>query len=81
MMTGQQLYVAIGVPLISNALILGIVVAYINAKFQGVHHRFETQDAKFAALNTRFDDMRDLWWPELKRVEEVIDARMKHLEH
>jgi hypothetical protein len=36
--------------------------------------------AKIDALNTRFDDMRDLWRAELRRVEEVLDARLKHLE-
>ncbi len=37
--------------------------------------------ARFDALNQRFDDMRDLWRAELHRVEEVLDARLKHLEH
>jgi hypothetical protein len=37
-------------------------------------------NAKFDAINQRFDDMRDLWRAELRRVEEVIDARLKHLE-
>jgi hypothetical protein len=27
-----------------------------------------------------FDDMRDLWRAELRRVEEVLDARLKHIE-
>ena len=31
-------------------------------------------------LDIRFDEMRDLWRSELHRVEEVIDARLKHLE-
>jgi hypothetical protein len=31
-------------------------------------------------LLKRFDDMRDLWRAELRRVEEVLDARLKHLE-
>jgi len=31
-------------------------------------------------LDSRFDDMRDTWRAELRRVEEVIDARLKHLE-
>jgi len=30
--------------------------------------------------DTRFDEMRDLWRSELYRVEQVIDARLKHLE-
>jgi hypothetical protein len=35
---------------------------------------------RFNAINQRFDDMRELWRAELKRVEEVLDARLKHLE-
>ncbi|MGA3185806.1 MAG: hypothetical protein ABSF22_01735 [Bryobacteraceae bacterium] len=31
-------------------------------------------------MDHRFDDMRDTWRAELHRVEEVIDARLKHLE-
>jgi hypothetical protein len=31
-------------------------------------------------MDNRFDDMRDMWRSELHRVEEVIDARLKHLE-
>jgi hypothetical protein len=31
-------------------------------------------------MDNRFDDMRDTWRAGLRRVEEVIDARLKHLE-
>jgi hypothetical protein len=31
-------------------------------------------------MDSRFDEMRDLWRSELYRVEQVIDARLKHLE-
>ncbi len=31
-------------------------------------------------MNRRFDDMKDTWRSELHRVEEVLDARLKHLE-
>ncbi len=31
-------------------------------------------------MDQRFDDMRDTWRSELHRVEEVLDARLKHLE-
>lgn len=31
-------------------------------------------------MDTRFDDMRATWQAELRRVEEVLDARLKHLE-
>ena len=31
-------------------------------------------------MDSRFDDMRTTWHSELRRVEEVLDARLKHLE-
>ena len=37
-------------------------------------------DVRFNAVDQRFDDMRDMWRSELHRVEEVLDARLKHLE-
>lgn len=37
-------------------------------------------DHQFAHVDKRFDDMRDMWRGELRRVEEVVDARLKHLE-
>ena len=49
-----------------NASLLGIMVVLVNAKFD--------------AIGNRFDDMRDLWRAELRRVEEVLDARLKHIE-
>jgi hypothetical protein len=33
-----------------------------------------------AHMDSRFDDMKDMWRSELHRVEEVLDARLKHLE-
>jgi len=72
-MTNVPLYLAIGVPVLANAALVGLLLAYMNAGFDGVDRRFE-------GINQRFDDMRDLWRAELHRVEEVIDARLKHLE-
>jgi hypothetical protein len=37
-------------------------------------------DARFNAMDVRFEEMKDLWRSELHRVEEVLDARLKHLE-
>jgi len=73
LVTNQQLYSAIGIPLFFNAALIGLVVALMNAKFGGVAARFD-------AIDKRFDDVRDLWRAELHRVEEVLDARLKHLE-
>lgn len=73
MVTDEQLYIAIGIPILFNATLIGILIAYVNA-------RFDKHDARFDALDRRFDDMRDLWRAELRRVEEVLDARLKHIE-
>jgi hypothetical protein len=37
-------------------------------------------DTRFNDVDRRFDEMRDLWRSELYRIEQVIDARLKHLE-
>jgi hypothetical protein len=76
LVTNRQLYLAIGIPMIFNASVLGLVVVLLNAKFDA---RFDWLNARFDAIDKRFDDMRDLWRAELRRVEEVLDARLKHL--
>jgi hypothetical protein len=75
--TNTQLYLLIGIPILANSAIIGLLLAYINAKIDGVSARFE---ARFESIDRRFDDMRELWLAELHRVEEVLDARLKHLE-
>jgi hypothetical protein len=80
LVTNQQLYLAIGIPMLFNASLIGLVIALVNAKFSSVDSRFSSIDARFDAIDKRFDDMRDLWRAELRRVEEVLDARLKHLE-
>jgi hypothetical protein len=83
-MTDTQLYLAIGVPILANAAMFGLLMAYINARFDGVRGEFNgirgEFNERFNGINQRFDDMRDLWRAELHRVEEVLDARLKHLE-
>lgn len=69
-MNNLQLYLAIGVPVLFN---FGIVLAFFLLLNGNINSRFD-------AMNQRFDDMRDLWRAELHRVEEVLDARLKHLE-
>ncbi|MGA9625245.1 MAG: hypothetical protein WBL65_09280 [Bryobacteraceae bacterium] len=69
-MTDTQLDLAIGVPVVANAVMLLLFSTMVNARISA----FE------AAINRRFDDMRELWRTELRRVEEVLDARLKHIE-
>lgn len=71
--TNVQLYLAIGVPVLVNTGLIGLLIAYMNARFGAVDRRFEMVDR-------RFDDMRALWISALRRVEDVIDARLKHIE-
>jgi hypothetical protein len=53
--------------------LIGLVIALFKTRFDGIDKRFD-------AVDRRFDDMRDLWRAELRRVEEVLDARLKHIE-
>ena len=69
-MTDTQLYLAIGVPVVSNAIMLLIFSSMVSSRLSA----FE------AAINKRFDDMREIWRTELRRVEDVLDAGLKHLE-
>jgi hypothetical protein len=106
--TNEQLYILVGIPMLFNATLIGLVMAYINAKigkvesrfdavdarfdavdarfesvnvrFESVNVRFDAVDRRFDGIDRRFDDMRDLWRAELRRVEEVLDARLKHIE-
>jgi len=63
-----------------NGAIIGLMVLWMRAKFDAIDRRFEGIDERFKGINQRFDDMRDLWRAELRRVEEILDARLKHLE-
>jgi hypothetical protein len=69
--------------------VLSIVVVLIgillnNSRLGDVNARITElrshMDDKFAHVDDRFDDSRDMWRAELRRVEEVLDARLKHLE-
>jgi len=37
-------------------------------------------DHRFDEMDHRFEEMKELWRSELHRVEEVLDARLKHIE-
>jgi hypothetical protein len=62
-------------------VLIGILIN--NARFGDLNSRFGDLNARLGELRThmdaRFDDMRDTWRSELGRVEEVLDARLKHL--
>jgi hypothetical protein len=64
------------------AVLAGILIN--NARLSDTNARISDINARVSELrghmDTRFDEMRDLWRSELYRVEQVIDARLKHLE-
>lgn len=55
-MTNEQLYMAIGIPMLFNAALIGLLTAYV--------------DARFTKLEGRLDAKRDRWCAELRRGEE-----------
>jgi hypothetical protein len=57
------------------AVLLGILIN--NSRLSDLRSHMDNQ---FAHVDQRFDDIKDTWRAELRRVEEVIDARLKHLE-
>ena len=62
-MTSQQLYLAIGVPIVVNILFNGFMFIVLNNRIQQMK-----------------TSLKELWRAELRRVEEVLDARLKHIE-
>jgi hypothetical protein len=77
-----MLVVLIGI-LLNNSR-LSDLKSDMNARFGDVNARIgdlrSQMDARFNDVDRRFDEMKDLWRSELHRVEEVLDARLKHLE-
>lgn len=65
-MTNAQFSLAIGLPLLTQVALF----LFLRREMQ----------IRFAAVNQRLDDLRDLWRAELHRVEGVLDARLKALE-
>jgi len=71
---------AVLVGMLINNSRLGDLRAHVDTRFADVNRRFDAVDSRFDGVDRRFDEMRDLWRSELHRVEEVLDARLKHLE-
>ena len=71
----QLLTIALAV--VPNMLTVLVGILINNARLNDTNTRI----AKLRVhMDTRFDDMRDTWRSELHRVEEVLDARLRHLE-
>ena len=64
------------------AVLVGILIN--NQRLNDFNQRWtdfgRTIDVRFADTNRHIDDVRDLLRAEMFRMEQVIDARLKHLE-
>jgi len=61
-----------------------VVILINNSRLSDMNTRIgelrSHMDSRFNAVDWRFEEMKDLWGSELHRVEEVLDARLKHIE-
>ena len=75
------LFALASVPTMLTVLI-GILIN--NSRLGDVNSRMGDLNSRIddlrSHMDARFDDMRVTWQSELHRVEEVLDARLKHLE-
>ena len=69
-MSNEPLDLVIGIPLALNVLLYLAFIANVNQRFTDFQR----------AMDARFVDLKGTWRSELKRVEEVLDVRLKHLE-
>ena len=89
MTDSQLLAIALAAAPTMITVLIGILInnarlGDVNARFDDMRHyidtRFNQVGQRFDEVDRRFDDMKDVWRSELHRVEEVLDARLKHLE-
>jgi hypothetical protein len=71
--TSMQLALSISVP--TMAVLIGVLIN--NSRLSDLRVDINT---RFDHVERRYDDMTEMWRSELHRVEEVLDARLKHLE-
>lgn len=74
----------LALPSVLSVVVVLIGILINNSRLGDVNTRLSELRATISELRShmdnRFDDARDTWRAELRRVEEVIDARLKHLE-
>ena len=72
---GQILSLALASVPTMLTVLMGILIN--NSRLSDVNARINDLRSH---MDSRFDEMRATWHSELRRVEEVLDARLKHLE-
>lgn len=83
MIVSDQLVTALATAVFPTlAVLAGLLVN--SSRLGDINQRFDdlgrTIDARFADTNRHIDDMRDVLRADMFRMEQVIDARLKHLE-
>ena len=78
----QLLTIALAAAPTMLAVLVGILInsSRLTDLRSHMDSRFNDVDRRFNEVDRRFDEMRDLWRSELHRVEEVLDARLRHIE-
>jgi hypothetical protein len=74
-MSDLALQTAVSITVPTFAVFVGILMN--NSRLSDLR---ASMDGRFNEVDRRFDDLKETWRAELRRVEEVIDARLKHLE-
>jgi len=72
---GQILSIALASVPTMLTVLMGILIN--NSQLSDVNARINDLRSH---MDSRFDEMRATWHSELRRIEEVLDARLKHLE-
>ena len=89
MTNAQILTIALATVPTMVTVLIGILInnsrlGDMNSRFGDMNSRFTDlrayMDLRFNDVDRRLDEMKDMWRSELHRVEEVLDARLKHLE-
>ncbi len=84
-MDNVQAILTVSVPTL--AVLVGILIN--NSRLSDLRSymdkRLDIEDTRLDIMerrsDQRFEDLKETWRAELHRVEEVLDARLKHLEH
>jgi len=86
-MADAQSILTVGLPTL--AVLIGILVnnsrfgdfnSRLNEIRSDMNRRFDDMNRRFNDVNRRIEDTRDLLRAEFFRVEQVLDARLKHIE-
>lgn len=74
-MTDIRLYQAIGVPILFNAALIGVLVAYVNGLNNGLNARMAAVEARMLNLENTFTKRFDLLMGRLTDLEKEIHKR------